>query len=145
VVALAIDGNRAVWANVGDSRLYYLHEGRIYSCTEDHSVSYKKYKAGEITREEICTDEDQSRLLRTLGSEVRNEPDVKICDVPLVPGDAFLLCSDGVWEYLRDEEIAIDLLKARNARKWAELLLLRLMNRISGENDNLTLLALILK
>jgi serine/threonine protein phosphatase PrpC len=65
--------------------------------------------------------------------------------VPLVPGDAFLLCSDGVWEYLRDEEILIDLLKARNARKWAELLLLRLMNRISGENDNLTLLALILK
>jgi serine/threonine protein phosphatase PrpC len=145
VVTLAIDGECAVWANVGDSRLYYLHESAIYSYTEDHSVSYKKYKAGLITREEICTDEDQSRLLRSLGSEERNTPDVKICDVPLVPGDAFLLCSDGVWEYVRDEEIVIDLLKARNAREWAELLLLRLMNRISGENDNLTLLALMLK
>jgi hypothetical protein len=36
-------------------------------------------------------------------------------------------------------------LKARNAREWAEFLLLRLMNRISGENDNLTLLALMIK
>jgi serine/threonine protein phosphatase PrpC len=145
VVALAIDGNRAVWANVGDSRLYYLHESAIYAYTEDHSVSYKKFKAGEITREQICTDEDQSRLLRSIGSEDRNEPDVRNCDVPLVPGDAFLLCSDGVWEYLRDEEILIDLLKAGNAKEWSELLLLRLMNRISGENDNLTLLTLMLK
>jgi serine/threonine protein phosphatase PrpC len=145
VVALAIDGDRAVWANVGDSRLYYLHEGSIYAYTDDHSVSYKKFKAGEITREQICMDEDQSRLLRSLGSEERNEPDVRICDVPLVPGDAFLLCSDGVWEYVRDEEILIDLLKAKSAKEWSELLLLRLMNRISGENDNLTLLTLMIK
>lgn len=145
VVALAIDETQAVWANVGDSRLYYLHDSAIYSYTEDHSVSYKKYKAGEITREQICMDEDQSRLLRSIGSEDRNEPDVRSCDVPLEPGDAFLLCSDGVWEYLKDEEILIDLLKAKNAKEWGELLLLRMMPRIGTENDNLTLLTLMLK
>ena len=145
VVALAIDEMQAVWANVGDSRLYYLHDSAIYSYTEDHSVSYKKYKAGEITREQICMDEDQSRLLRSIGSEDRNEPDVRSCDVPLEPGDAFLLCSDGVWEYLKDEEILIDLLKAKNAKEWGELLLLRMMPRIGTENDNLTLLTLMLK
>ncbi len=145
VVALAIDGNKAVWANVGDSRLYYLHGSRIYSCTEDHSVSYKKYKAGEITREQICQDEDQSCLLRSVGSEDRNEPDVHVCDVPLEAGDAFLLCSDGVWEYLKDEEVLIDVLKAENAKEWAELLLLRIIARIDEENDNLTILTLMLE
>lgn len=145
VVALVIEGEQAVWANVGDSRLYYLHGDRIERITEDHSVAYKKYKAGEITRQQIGQDEDQSCLLRAVGSEDRNEPDVCVCDVPLEPGDAFLLCTDGVWEYLKDEEILIDLLKAETAEQWAELLLLRIMGRIEGENDNLTLLTLMLK
>lgn len=145
VVALAIDRERAIWANVGDSRLYYLHRSEIRSITEDHSVAYKKYKAGEITREEIAQDEDQSCLLRSIGGEDRNEPDMHCPDVPLEAGDAFLLCSDGVWEYVKDEEILIDFLKAETAKDWAELLLLRLMDRIDGENDNLTLLTLMLK
>lgn len=145
VVALAIDRENAVWANVGDSRLYYLHRSEIRSITEDHSVAYKKYKAGEITREEIAQDEDQSALLRSIGGEDRSEPSFYCADVPLEAGDAFLLCTDGVWEYVKDEEILIDFLKARTAKDWAELLLLRLINRIDGENDNLTLLTLMLK
>lgn len=144
-VLLAIDGDRAVWANVGDSRLYYLHNSEIKSITEDHSVAYKKYKAGEITREEIAQDEDQSCLLRSIGGGDRNEPDIHCSDVPLEAGDAFLLCSDGVWEYVKDEEILIDFLKAETAKDWAELLLLRLIDRIDGENDNLSLLTLMLK
>ncbi len=108
-------------------------------------MSYKKYKAGEITKEEICRDEDQSCLLRAIGNKERSEPDIHVCDAELEAGDAFLLCTDGVWEYLKDEEILIDLLKAEDARQWGELLLLRIMERIDGENDNLTLLTLILK
>lgn len=144
VVVLAIDNEKAVWANIGDSRLYYLHEDRIKCITEDHSVAYKKYKAGEITREQIATDEDQSRLLRSLGSEERSAPDIYVSDVPLKPGDAFFLCSDGAWEYLMDEEIVIDFLKSETAEKWAELMMLRIMDRINEENDNLSLLTVIL-
>lgn len=145
VVSLAIDGEQAVWANVGDSRLYYLHQSEIYQITEDHSVAYKKYKAGEITREQIGQDEDQSCLLRSVGSKERYEPDVCVSNVPLESGDAFLLCSDGVWEYLKDEEILIDYLKAKTAKDWAELLLVRMMARIDEGNDNLSILTLILK
>lgn len=144
-VALAIDETRAVWANVGDSRLYYLHQSEIAGVTEDHSVAYKKFKAGEITREQIGQDEDQSCLLRSIGGDDRYGPDVYECNVPLESGDAFLLCSDGVWEYVKDEEILIDFLKAETAKDWAELLLLRLMDRIDGKNDNLTLITLMLK
>lgn len=145
VAALVIEGRQAIWAHVGDSRLYYLHEGRIAQVTEDHSVAFKKYKAGEISRDQIAQDEDQSCLLRAVGSEDRNEPDICICDVPLTAGDAFLLCTDGAWEYLKDEEIQKELLEVETAEEWAKLLLQRIRKRIDGNNDNLTLLTLMLK
>ncbi|MBR6328787.1 MAG: serine/threonine-protein phosphatase [Lachnospiraceae bacterium] len=144
VVSLAIDGSHAVWAHSGDSRLYYIHRGWLRYVTADHSVAYKKYKAGEISRDQIATDEDQSSLLRTLGGQDRFEPDIYVCDTPIEPGDGFVLCSDGAWEYLKDGEIAIDMLKADNARRWAELLLLRMMDRISPGNDNLSLLTVMI-
>ena len=145
VAALAVNGENAVWANVGDSRVYFIHGNSIHAYTNDHSVAYKKYKAGEITREQIGSDEDQSRLLRSLGSEERSEPDVYTADVPVESGDAFFLCSDGAWEYLMDEEILIDFLKSETAQHWAELMMLRIMERINGGNDNLSLLTVILE
>ena len=145
VVVLVIVNGQALWAHVGDSRLYFIHNGRLVSVTEDHSVAFKKYKAGEITREQLAFDEDQSRLLRTLGSEERNDPVVNVLQNRLIPGDAFFLCSDGAWEHLKDEEVAIDLLKSENSRQWSELLRLRMMDRISSGNDNLTLLNVIVK
>lgn len=145
VAALYIMGSRAIWAHAGDSRLYYIHEGRLKSFTEDHSVAYKKYKAGEITKREIAFDEDQPRLLRAIGGQDHCKPVICICEDLLSPGDAFFLCSDGVWEFLNDEEIVIDLLKSENARQWTEYLLLRMMERISGGNDNLSMLAVMLK
>lgn len=145
VAALYVMGSRAIWAHAGDSRLYCIHNGRLAAFTEDHSVAYKKYKAGEITRREIAFDEDQCRLLRSIGGTDHNEPAVRVYEELLSPGDAFLLCSDGAWEFLDDGEIAIDLLKSRSARQWAEYLLLRMMERIQGGNDNLSLLAVILR
>ena len=143
-VILTVQEGKALWANVGDSRLYYLHDSKICAYTNDHSVAYKKYRAGEIPREQLATDEDQSCLLRSLGSEDRNEPEFYEINPLLEPGDAFLLCSDGVWEYLKEEEILIDLLKADSAKRWAELLLLRLIDRVGGDHDNLTVLTLMI-
>lgn len=140
-VALLIRDGLAFWGHVGDSRLYYLHEGCLAAYTDDHSVAYKKYKAGEITRAQIPQDGDQNHLLRCLGSreEARRQPDMGKSG-SLSQGDGFLLCSDGVWEYLLDEEILADHLKAATAREWGELLLLRVMDRVRPGNDNLTLI-----
>lgn len=137
VVALAIDKDRASWVNTGDSRLYYIHEGRIARITEDHSYAYVKYKQGEITRAEINTDPDQSQLVRVLGGE-KFTPDTY--STTIRSGDAFMLCSDGVWEYLYDDEILVDRLKADTARDWLELLLLRVISRVKPGNDNLSIL-----
>lgn len=142
VVALAMDKGRCVWAHVGDSRLYYLTCGQIYQVTPDHSVSYKKYLAGEIEREEINFDDDRSSLLRVVGDPARCIP---VAGEPeggglVCPGDAFLLCSDGFWEYMNQEEILIDFLKAGSPEHWAELMLLRILPRLTQGTDNLTLL-----
>ena len=102
-------------------------------------------KAGEISRDDICKDEDQSRLIRSLGGPDHNEPVVYTLPEELLDMDAFFLCSDGAWEFLRDEEIAIDLLKSGNAKAWCEKLLVRMMERIEGENDNLSLMTIILR
>ena len=145
VAVLALGGNKAVLANSGDSRVYFIHKNELYAVTSDHSVAFKKYKAGEITRDQIGSDEDQSCLLRCLGGVDRYQPDVCEFDVPVETGDAFLLCSDGAWEFLRDEEILIDYLKSDNACRWTELLLLRAMERINGGNDNLSVLTVMVK
>ena len=140
VAALVVNGTDAAWANVGDSRVYYLHNRAIADITEDHSVAYKKYKSGEITRAQIGTDEDQSCLLRVLGNPDRNQPECRGAWQPIEPGDGFFLCSDGMWEYILDEEILVDFLKADTAQTWAELLQLRAMERIRSGNDNLSLI-----
>lgn len=144
VALLAIEGNRASCANSGDSRVYYVRDCGIRAVTEDHSVAYKKYKSGEITKEQIAGDEDQSSLLRALGNETRWEPEAYEID-DLKPGDAFLLCSDGFWEYVTDEEILLDCLTAMSAEEWAHLLLLRIMERVPGNNDNLSVVTVMLR
>lgn len=142
IVSLLVNDDQAAWAHVGDSRLYYLHDRKIEAFTDDHSVAYKKYLSGEIAREQIAFDDDQSSLLRALGNPTRSQP---VCSSPghaISPGDGFLLCSDGFWEYVMDEEILIDFLKADCAESWAELLLLRVMHRIDMGNDNLSVITL---
>lgn len=141
IVSLLISGDSAVWAHIGDSRLYYIHDGELKKITEDHSVAFKKYKAGEITRDQIPFDEDQSVLLRALGGE-RAIPVLDSAE--LTSGDGFLLCSDGVWEYLYDDEVLVDYLKSETASDWGELLLLRVMQRMPGDSDNLSLITVLL-
>jgi len=140
IAVLSVIENQAAWAHVGDTRLYYLHNRAIEAYTEDHSVAYKKFLAGDISRTQIGSDEDQSSLLRALGNPTRNQPTCFTLPHPVTADDGFLLCSDGAWEYLLDEEILVDFLKADSACTWAELLLLRIMERIPEDNDNLSII-----
>lgn len=136
-VALSLSADRAVWAHIGDSRLYRFSGGAQVQATRDHSVSYMKYLGGEITRMDVYHDDDRPRLLRALGREPCR-PEAAAC-VP-VPGDAFLLCSDGFWEYVYEEEILADLLKAETPEQWAKLMLLRHIRRTPPGNDNFSLM-----
>lgn len=141
VVIAAADGDRLFWAHAGDSRAYLLTGGRILRLTQDHSVTYKKYLAGEIPRDEINFDEDRSSLLRAVGERERCIPEAgPSCGRQLLPGDGLLLCTDGFWESLYDEEILADFLQSADPQEWAERMLVRALPRFSEHHDNLTVL-----
>lgn len=139
-VALAIKNNRAVWGHVGDSRLYYFSSSSLPFITSDHSVSYKKYLAGEITHDQIQKDEDRNNVLEAIGSPSCR---AEICDntATLSPGDAFLLCSDGFWEYIYTAEIETDCRKAKDTKEWLSLMFLRIKSRIKPYCDNISAIA----
>ena len=142
VVALRVMDGKAVWAHAGDSRLYYIHDSAIAEVTADHTVAFKKYMAGQIRRGDIVADEDRNSLLNAVGSE--GEPRFDIGSADVTEGDAFLLCSDGVWAKLQDQEVLFDYLKADSAERWAELVLLRVIDRTEGQGDNVSIITVMI-
>lgn len=139
-VFLVAQGNRASWAHIGDSRLYHYLDGELADATEDHSVCQVAVKLGEITRRQIPGHPDRNRLLKVLGEEGA-EPEVREA-VPLLPGQhAFLLCTDGLWERLNEDEIMLELHKADTPEQWIDGLRCRAQKRKSTDVDNNTAVA----
>jgi len=144
-VVLQIAGDKAIWGHVGDSRLYHFANGEIASVTKDQSVTYKKYLGGEISYQDIRNDEDRSSLLSVLGNEGKCSPETPETLQTIASGDAFLLCSDGFWEYVFDEEMLIDLLKSETTREWIDYMLLRHIKRTRPSYDNYSLIAVLVQ
>lgn len=138
VAALEIAGSRAAWAHVGDSRLYHFRDGRLEFQTRDHSASQIAVFMGEITVDEIRFHEDRSRVLRALG-QADDPLTVEAARRELPPGrHAFLLCSDGFWEYVLEPEMAADLAQAADPLDWLTRMRARLSARAPADNDNNT-------
>ena len=137
-VALDLRGGRAVWGHAGDSRLYRFSSGGLAFVTGDHSVTYKTCLAGEISAMDVYHDDDRSSLLRVLGKPgARGDTGA----AALQSGDAFLLCTDGFWEYVYQEEMLADWLKSTTPEQWVELMLLRHIRRTPPGNDNFSVIA----
>jgi len=106
--ALCLLDGQAFAAHVGDSRLYMLRDGKVYQLTEDHSAVMEMVKMGIITKEEARHHEDKNVILRALGTSP--EVEVSALDPFLVRvGDKYLLCSDGLYDLVADEEIEREL------------------------------------
>jgi serine/threonine protein phosphatase PrpC len=138
---LYIRENNILCAHIGDSRLYHFYGGAVKFITADHSVSYKKYVQREIKYDDISLDEDRSLVLRVMGNEDKFEPEISVLSQPLETGGAFLMCTDGFWEYVKKDEMLVDLLKSESPKEWTEYMLLRHIARIDGENDNFSSIA----
>lgn len=99
------DGKTSVMAHVGDTRIYEIKNGKIYKTTKDHSLAQVAVDKGEISRSQIRNHKNQNKLLRVLGGAQYCEPDITTDFFALEPGDGFLVCTDGLWEYVFDDEI----------------------------------------
>lgn len=104
LVTALLDGSRAYVANVGDSRAYLNRENQLYQITKDHSLVAIMAEKGLIKQEEIYTHPRRGELLRFLGQNGEVEAD--LFEVGLEKGDILVLCSDGLWEMVRDKDIA---------------------------------------
>ena len=104
-VYFCLQGGQALWGHVGDSRLYHIHEDRIVDYTLDHSASQMAVFLGELRREDIPRDPGRNKLIRAIGVPDM-EPDIHMpIRLEMSGQHVFLLCSDGLWEFLSDEDI----------------------------------------
>jgi len=103
VSALVLAGPYAITAQVGDSRVYLIRDGQAQPLTEDHTLVAWQLKQGIITEEEAALSPHKNVITRAVGSREYVQVDTRFVEVH--HGDAFMLCSDGLHGYVRDEEI----------------------------------------
>ncbi len=125
-----------VLANVGDSRTYLYRHGRLRRVTIDHSYVQELVSTGHITDDEARTHPRRNIITRALGIE----PDVKVdwWTLPLVRGDRFVLCSDGLVDEIADPEISRVL--RENSDPQAAVDVLIAMANEAGGRDNVTII-----
>jgi serine/threonine protein phosphatase PrpC len=103
-VCLALAGNKGVIGHVGDSRVYLVRNGQCHRLTEDHTLIAAQLKAGTRTREQAASSQYRNVITRAVGIQESVQVDTLIVDA--LPGDVFMLCSDGLHGYLNDDEVA---------------------------------------
>ena len=104
LTGLFIHGDRGYVVHVGDSRAFLMRGGSARQLTNDHSWLNEQVQAGLLTEEEAATSDLKHIITRSVGFERHVEAD--IIPINVSPGDAFLLCSDGLSNYVEGEEIA---------------------------------------
>jgi serine/threonine protein phosphatase PrpC len=138
LTGLFMFGERAYVVHVGDSRAFLMRGGTCRQLTNDHSWLNEQVQAGLLSLEEAAQSDLKHIITRSVGFERFVEPDVVPLNVNL--GDAFLLCSDGLSNYIEPEEIA----ELARDHWYADLpkLCLDLANRRGGD-DNITVLVVL--
>lgn len=142
IAALWVDESAAIAATVGDTRIYQFREGRLHFQSIDHSAAQMAVFSGEITAEEIRGFPGRSRLLRALGADGRVAVDS--CQLDIQPGDRFLLCSDGFWELITEEEM-LRACAGSTAEQWLRAMRQILAGRYTGGSDNNSAAAIVLE
>jgi len=135
LVAAVVRESQAVVANVGDSRAYLVRNGYPWLITRDHRWVAQEVAAGSLSWEQAQRHSWRKVLTQAIGT--RPEVAVDVFQVALQPGDALVLCTDGLWERVRGQEIAAIVGRyppGEAARHLATLA------RARGEQDDITAL-----
>jgi protein phosphatase len=132
--ALALCPQGAVIAHVGDSRLYRIRGDRIDQLTADHSVQWELMRQGRLRPDEVFLHESRHVITRSLGPEPVVQVDVE-GPYAVLPGDVYLICSDGLTGHVQDAEIGI--IASELPPPEACRMLVNLAN-LRGGSDNVT-------
>lgn len=138
MTALYLPGDGTAYCcHVGDSRLYIYREGNLVQVTRDHTYVADLQASGEITDEEAFTHPQRHILMKALGVEESVRADS--LHFQLLPDDRLLLCSDGLSDMLREEEI-LEIMGDDDLEQVADELLERSLN--NGGRDNVSLIVI---
>jgi serine/threonine protein phosphatase PrpC/uncharacterized OB-fold protein len=132
ITATVVIADTAYIANVGDSRTYLFSDKGLKKLTEDHSLIARLIAIGVAKPEEIYTHPRKSEIYRSLGNDQDIEVDTFV--QRLKPGDCLMLCSDGLWEMVRDEQLA-EILRAESHPQAACDKLIQVANENGGEDN----------
>ncbi len=133
VTMAVLRGERAVIANVGDSRTYLLRSGRMRKITQDHSLVASLVASGKIKPEEVYLHPQRNLIYRSLGYKPEVQVDTFV--EMLQGGDQLLLCSDGLWEMVQDEKSIGRLLQDSRSPQEACQRLVEAANLAGGEDN----------
>jgi serine/threonine protein phosphatase PrpC len=133
LTAMLVEGGAAYIVHAGDSRAYRLRADRIEQITEDHSWTREQVKAGMMTEDEAKSSEFRHIITRSIGFERHVRLDAHKLDVEA--GDCFLLCSDGMSNYVEEKELEGMMRELQPAELCDRLV--ELANERGGE-DNIT-------
>ena len=135
-VMLLLQPGKVSWAHCGDSRLYRFRGDKPFFRTVDHSYVEHLVAQGKITPEQALIHPNRNILLTSMGGG--EAPKIDFGEsTDLQGGDSFLLCSDGLWGYFSDEELA-GVVAAFSAKEAAHTLINRARTRANGEGDNVS-------
>ncbi|MGN1318433.1 MAG: PP2C family protein-serine/threonine phosphatase [Lachnospirales bacterium] len=148
-VVLYVNNDTAMWAHIGDSRLYHFRNGivtRMVERTMDHSVVQNMALAGQIKEKNIRFHEDRNVLLRVMGIDWDVPKYTKSKSVHLKKNDSFLLCSDGFWEWIDEKQMMNCLKKAQSPEIWVKMMEQIIIKNVGDKNcDNYTAIAVFVR
>ncbi|MGN0162751.1 MAG: PP2C family protein-serine/threonine phosphatase [Candidatus Ornithomonoglobus sp.] len=138
IAALVTDGEQAVWAHCGDSRIYSFKKNRIQTVTDDQTEAFEAFWDGKIKYDEIRGEDRNLKNYLSDGSSFK--PDVQ--PVKRLPKNSvFLMCTDGLWQYVSEGFMEKSLKKSAAPKEWLQALLKERRANAPEDSDDYSAIA----
>lgn len=117
-VLLDLKSGESIWAHMGDTRIYQFRRSKVQRITKDHSIAQQFVDAGFGAYESIRSHPQRNRLFAAIGSEGDTQPEISDHAIPFIDGDVFLVCTDGFWEWVTENDMEQTLAESTTADEW---------------------------
>jgi serine/threonine protein phosphatase PrpC len=120
VASLLVDRARgqALWAHLGDSRVYLFRGNRLHAMSKDHSLTQQLIDAGYAKPDQLRVHPQRNILTAAIGAEGDTPIELSAGAIALLPGDTMLLCSDGLWEWVLEADMERTLAASETTEQW---------------------------
>lgn len=137
VTSLWLKDSSAIAAHVGDSRIYQFRDGKVVFQSEDHSMVQVEISLGKLSPNACRYHKERNKVYRVLGEDNKT-PAIDMCELSVLPGDCFLLCTDGFWEPVTEDEMLATLAISSTPETWLEAMASLIRKANNAKQDNHT-------